>query len=102
MTAPPPDLAILVEWAIFSRSDWEAGRVEGAVLAAKGAQWPEARIGLFLVRMVWDTASTPWDLINAARQPQGTAACVPASPEAIARYAAEARTALAAKARPAA
>jgi hypothetical protein len=102
MTASAPDLAILVEWAIFSREDWDADRVEGAVLAAKGAQWPDARIGLFLVRMVWDTAATPWDLSNAARQPQGTASTVPASPEARARYAAEARSAMAARRRPAA
>jgi len=102
MTAPAPDLAILVEWAIFSRRDWEAERVEGAVLAAKGAQWPDGRIAALLVRMVFDASATPWDLINAAREPQGIAACVPASREAISRYAAEAREALAARRRPAA
>lgn len=97
MTAPAPDMAILVEWVIFSRPDWDPARLEGGVLAARNAQWPEARIAAHLIRMVFDAAATPWDLINAAREPQGTAACVPASPEAISRYAAEAREALAAR-----
>ena len=102
MSAPAPDMAILVEWVIFSRPDWDPERLEGAVAAALNAQWPEARIAGFLVRMAFDPAATPWDLANAARQPQGTAPCVPASPEVIARYAAEARSALAARGRPAA
>lgn len=102
MTAAAPDMGILVEWVIFSRTDWDPARVEGSVAAARNAQWPEARIAAFLVRMVFDGSATPWDLVNAAQQPQGTAACVPASPEAISRYAGEARTALAARRRPAA
>lgn len=102
MTVPAPDMGILVEWVIFSRPEWEADRLEGAVVAARNAQWSDARLAAFLVRMAYDPAATPWDLANAARQPQGTAACVPASPEAISRYAGEARSALAARRRPAA
>ena len=102
MTAPAPDMGILVEWVIFSRPEWEADRLEGAVAAARNAQWSDARLAAFLVRMAYDPVATPWDLANAAREPQGTAACVPASREAIARYAAEARSALAARGRPAA
>ncbi len=102
MTTPAPDITILVEWVIFSRPDWEPARLEGAVAAARTAQWPDARIALYLVRMVFDGGGSPGDLICAAREPQGTAPCVPASPEVISRYAAEARTALAARRRPAA
>jgi hypothetical protein len=90
-------MAILVEWVIFSRPDWDPGRLEGGVAAARNAQWPDPRIAALLIRMVFDASATPWDLINAAREPQGTAACVPASREAIARYASEAREALAAR-----
>lgn len=94
MTVPAPDIDILISWAIFSRPDWDPGLVEKAVAAARNAQWGDAKIAVFLVRILFDTASTPWDLRNAASQPQGTAATVPASPEVIARYAAEVRSKL--------
>ena len=100
MTAPVPDMAILVEWVIYSRRDWDPDRLEGAVAAARNARWPDARIAALLVRMVFDGSASPWDLVNAAREPQGTAACVPASREAVSRYAAEARSALEARRRP--
>lgn len=97
MGIPAPDMAILVEWVIFSRPDWDAQRLEGAVIAARNAQWPEARIAGFLIRMVFDGSATPWDLVNAAQQPQGTASTVPASREVISRYASEIRAALASR-----
>ena len=102
MSAPAPDMAILVEWVIYSRRDWDPERLERAVSAARNAQWPDARIAAYLVRMVFDPVATPWDLSNAARQPQGSAACVPASPDVIAQHMAQMRAQLAARGRPAA
>ena len=94
MTAAPPDIDILISWVIFSRPDWDPDLLEKAVAAARNAQWGDAKIALFLVRMLFDSASTPWDLRNAARQPQGTASTVPASPEVITQRMAEMRSAL--------
>lgn len=95
MTTPtPPDIALIVEWALDAHPTWEADRLYGAVAAARTAQWPEAKIAANLVRMAFDPAATPWDLSNAAREPQGTAACVPATPDVIAARMAEMRAAL--------
>ncbi len=95
MTTPaPPDIALLIEWCLDAHKTWEADRLYGAVAAARTAQWPDVRIASFLVRMAFDAAATPWDLSNAARQPQGTASCVPAPPEVIAQRMAEMRAAL--------
>lgn len=94
MTTPAPDIALIVEWTLDAHRDWVPDHLYRAVSAARLAQWPEAKIATHLVRMAFDPAATPWDLSNAAREPQGTAACIPATPDVVAAKVAEMRAAL--------
>jgi hypothetical protein len=90
----PPDIALIIEWTLDAHRSWDPDHLYRAVSAARLATWPDVKIAGHLVRMAFDPAATPWDLSAAAREPQGTAACVPAAPEVIAQRMAEMRSAL--------
>lgn len=94
MTTIEGAVEVISSWALGARGDWDAGRLDGAIAAARTAHWDDLRICLQLVRMVFDPSASPRDLMESAREPVGPHNRVPASPEFAAAAMADMRASL--------
>ncbi len=91
MTIHPAPLE-LVQLADRMRPDWIPGAFEGALQAARSAQWDWDRTFKIATRIIGDPDGTPMDLLNAVRDPRTKT--LPADPH---EHAARARQLLAAQ-----